>query len=85
MHTRKHDSSELLMLQSTTDRYVSGSQSRRDEYTCMVHTGRDACQSHGPSPVSWRQGAGATFLRSCSAVTGELNLAGLGAGRTGFG
>ena len=33
----------------------------------------------------WRQGAGVKFLRSCSAVTGALNLAGLGAGRTGFG
>lgn len=33
----------------------------------------------------WRQGAGAKFLRSCSAVMGALKVPGLRVGITGFG
>lgn len=33
----------------------------------------------------WRQGPGAKFLRSCSAVMGALKVPGLRVGITGFG
>lgn len=69
-----------FVLHSTTGQCLSGCHSGRDQRMGVLHTTRDTYQS-----LLWRQGAGAKFLKSCSAVTGILNLARLGAARTGFG